>query len=101
MFYVLLYVANCVRSSIAIILMGKRELVALLNLSSWCFVMVERLFLAVPQGCLRFVIVVFPRTLLLSFWCGACSISAIGESNGKSQLAKYFQNSYALESYGG
>ena len=41
------------------------------------------------------------RTLLLSFKCGACSISAIGESNGKSQLAKYFQNSYALESYGG
>ena len=50
----------CARSSIAIILMGKGELVALLNLSSWCLVMVERLFLAVPQGCLRFVIVVFP-----------------------------------------
>ena len=48
-----------VHSSIAIILMGKRELVALLYLSSWCLVMVERLFLAVPQGCLRFVIVVF------------------------------------------
>ena len=40
--------------------MRKRELVALLNLSSWCLVMVEGLFLAVPQGCLRFVIVVFP-----------------------------------------
>ena len=40
--------------------MVKRELVALLNLSSWCLVMVERLFLAVPRGCLRFVIVVFP-----------------------------------------
>ena len=50
----------CVRSSIAIILMvGKRELVVLLDLSSWCLVMVERLFLAVPQGCLRFKIVVF------------------------------------------
>ena len=49
-----------VHSSIAIILMGKRELVALLNLSSWCLVMVERLFLAVPWVCLRFVIVVFP-----------------------------------------
>ena len=48
-----------VHSSIAIILMGKRELVALLNLSSWCLVMVERLFLAVPLGGLRFVIVVF------------------------------------------
>ena len=49
-----------VHSSIAIILMGKRELVVLLNLSSWCLVMVERLFLAVPGGCLQFVIVVFP-----------------------------------------
>ena len=48
-----------VHSSIAFILMGKRELVALLNLSSWCLVMVERLFLAVPQGCLQFVIAVF------------------------------------------
>ena len=38
--------------------MGKRELAALLNLSSWCLVMVERLFLAVSRGCLRFVIVV-------------------------------------------
>ena len=57
-----------VHPSIAIILMGKRELIALLNLSSWCLVMVERLFLAVPQGCLRFVIVVFPdHTHLLFF----------------------------------
>ena len=48
-----------VHSSIAIILMGKRELVALLNLSFGCLVMVERLFLAVPRGCLGFVIVVF------------------------------------------
>ena len=57
----------CVRSCIAIILMGKRELVALLNLSSWCLVMVEQLFLAVPQGCLRFVIVVFPDHTHLLF----------------------------------
>ena len=57
-----------VHSSIAIILMGKRELVALLNLSSWCLMMVERLFLEVPQGFLRFVIVVFPdHTHLLFF----------------------------------
>ena len=39
-----------VHSSIAIILMGKRELVTLLNLSSWCLVMVERLFLAGAIG---------------------------------------------------
>ena len=57
-----------VHSSIAIILMGKRELIALLNLSSWCLVMVERLFLAVPRGCLQFVIVVFSdHTHLLFF----------------------------------
>ena len=57
----------CVRSSIAIILMGKRELVALLILSSWCLAMVGRLFLAVPRGCLRFVIVVFPDHTHLLF----------------------------------
>ena len=56
-----------VHSSIAIILIGKRELVALLNLSSWCLVMVERLFLTVPRGCLRFVIVVFPDHTHLLF----------------------------------
>ena len=56
-----------VHSSIAIILMGKRELIALLNLSSWCLVMVERLFLAVPRGCLQFVIVVFPDHTHLLF----------------------------------
>ena len=62
-----------VHSSIAIILMGKRELIALLNLSSWCLVMVERLFLAVPRGCLQFVIVVFPdHTHLLFFTNPSC-----------------------------
>ena len=34
-------------SSFAIILMGKRELVALLSLSSWCLLIVVWLFLAV------------------------------------------------------
>ena len=48
--------------------MGKRELVALLNLSSWCLLLVERLFLAVPRGCLRFVIVVFPVHTHLIFF---------------------------------
>ena len=57
-----------VHSSIAIILMGKRGLIALLKLSSWCLVMVEHLFLAVPLGCQQFVIVVFPdHTHLLFF----------------------------------
>ena len=56
-----------VNSSIAIILMGKRELVALLNLSPWCLLMAEWLFLAVPWGCLQFVIVVFPDSTHLLF----------------------------------
>ena len=56
-----------VLSSIAIIYMGKRELVALLNLF-WCLVMVDGLFLAMPWGFLQFVIVVFPdHTHLLFF----------------------------------
>ena len=60
--------------------MVKRELVALLNLSSWCLVMIERLFLAVPWGCLRFVIVVFPGhahlLLLMSrLLCLCCVVS--------------------------
>ena len=40
--------------------MVKRELVALLSLSSGCLVMVVWLFLALPRVCLRFVIVEFP-----------------------------------------
>ena len=54
--------------------MGKRELFAFLNLASWCLMMVERLFLAVPWGCLRFVIVVFPdHTHLLFFSTPRCN----------------------------
>ena len=67
-----------VHSSIAIILMGKRELIALLNLSSWCLVMVGRLFLAVPRGCLQFVIVVFPDHTHLLFLCSGAKIISQG-----------------------
>ena len=63
-----------VQSSIAIILMGKRELVALLNLSSWCLVKVEKLFLTVPRSCLRFVIVVFTDHTHLQFCFTICNI---------------------------
>ena len=49
-----------VPSSFAISLTGKRELVALLCLSSWCLVIVLWLFLALPWVSLQFVIVVFP-----------------------------------------
>ena len=60
-------------SSFAIILMGKRELVALLSLSSWCLVIVVWLFLAVPWVCLQFVMVVFPdHTHLLFLLTDAC-----------------------------
>ena len=61
-----------VRSSIAIILMGKREIVALLNLSPWCLVMVEWLLLVVPWDCLRFVIVVYPDHTHLLFLTSNC-----------------------------
>ena len=66
-----------VHSSIAIILIGKRELVALHNLSSWCLVMVERLFLAMPRCCLRFVIVVFPDHTRLLFLANVLSKAMI------------------------
>ena len=48
--------------------MGKRELVALLDLSSWCLVIVVWLFLAVSCVCLQFVIVVFPDNTHLLFF---------------------------------
>ena len=47
--------------------MGKRELVALLSLSSWCLMIVVWLFLAVPWVCLQFVIVIFPDHTHLLF----------------------------------
>ena len=49
-----------VHSSFAIILMGTRELVAMLKLSSCCLVIVVWLFLVVSWVCLQCVIVVFP-----------------------------------------
>ena len=58
----------CIHSSFAIISMGKRELVALFCLSSWCLMTVVWLFLLTPRVCLRFSIVVFPdHTHLLYF----------------------------------
>ena len=70
--------------------MGKRELIAmlnLLNLCSWCLVMVERLFLAVPRVCLRFVIVVFPDHTHLLFLRGW----------GRGQNSFFFQNMAKLQ----
>ena len=47
--------------------MGKRELVALLYLSSWCLVIVVWLFLAMLWVCLQFMIAVFPDHARLLF----------------------------------
>ena len=57
----------CVHSSFAIISMGKRELVALLCLSSWCLMIVVWLFLTMLCVCLQFLIVVFPDHTHLLF----------------------------------
>ena len=57
-----------VHSSFAIILMGKKELVASLSLFSWCLLIVVWLFLAVPWVCLQFVIVVFPDHTQITFF---------------------------------
>ena len=51
----------------AIILMGKREQVALLGSSSWCLVMLVWLFLTVSWVCLQFAILVFPDHTHLLF----------------------------------
>ena len=61
---------------------------ALINLSTWCLMMVEPLFLRVPQSCLRFVIVVFPDHTRLLFLCLLCLcvrlfICALWSSAGK------------------
>ena len=52
-------------------MMGKIELLAVLNLSSLCLVIVVWFFLVVPLVFLQFVIVVFPdHTNLLFFYTG-------------------------------
>ena len=64
----------CVHSSFAIPSIWKREVVALLCLSSWCLVIVMWLFLTM-RVCLQFVIVVCPdhthllflKVILISF----------------------------------
>ena len=56
-----------VHSSFAIILMGKRELVSLLSLSSWCLMIVGWLFLDVPWVCLQVMIVVFPDCTMFCY----------------------------------
>ena len=65
----LLFIILC-PSSVAITLMGKRELVALLLMSFWCLVIVSVLFffLTVPWVGLQCLIVVFPDHTHLRFY---------------------------------
>ena len=69
-----------VQSSFAIILIRKREQVALLSLSSLCVVIVVWLFLAVPWVCLQFVIVVFPDHTHYS-WLFGCAFASFMQQN--------------------
>ena len=72
-----------VHSSFAIIVMGKRELVASLCLSSGGLVSVVSLFLAMPRVCLQFVIVVFPIHTHFPFLTGKyCITPVVGISIG-------------------
>ena len=57
----------CVNSSFAIISMAKKELAALLCLSSLCLVIIVWLFLTMPRVRLQFVVVVFPDHTHLLF----------------------------------
>ena len=62
-------------------MMEKRELDALLSLSSWCLVIVVWLFLSVPWVCLQFVIVIFPNhTHLLFLGVIHANSDGLGES---------------------
>ena len=58
--------------------MGKRELIALLSLSSWCLVIVVWLFLAVSWVYLQFVIVVFPDHT--HYFCAIYNIDIMRQS---------------------
>ena len=70
-----------VHSSFAIILMGKRELVDLVSLFSWCLVIAVWLFLRVSWLCLHFaVIVVFPDHTHLLFLSSSVIFSQISYS---------------------
>ena len=67
----------CVHSSFAIISMGKRELVALLSLSSWRLVIVVWLVLTMSRVRLQFAIVIFPYHNHLLFWTVSFKLSCL------------------------
>ena len=65
-----------VHYSFSITLIGKREMVDLLSLSSWCLLSVMWLFLGAQWVCLQFVIVVFPDHTHLLFCIAALTCCA-------------------------
>ena len=85
-----------IHSSFAIILVGKRDLVALLSLSSWCLVIVVWLFLPMAWVCLQFVIVVIPDHTHLPIlqsvasYLGLYYLSMSHKNNDRLKWVKYF-----------
>ena len=77
--------------------MGKGKLVVLLSLSSWCLLMVVWLFLAVPWGCLLFVIVVFPDHTHLLFLGSEYPLYLLYMNTRLVTLKYGFHREYALE----
>ena len=55
----------------------ERELAALHSLSSWCLVIVVRLFLSVPWVCLQFVIVILTYYFWVSFMRTAMALASL------------------------
>ena len=82
-----------VHSSFAIILMGKRKLVALLSLSFWCLLKVVRLLLTVPWGFLQFVIVVFPDNTNLLFLGSEYPLYLLNMNHKSGDLETWFTSS--------
>ena len=75
--------------------------VALLNLSSWCLVMVEWFFLAVHRGCLQFVNVVFPdHTHLLFLYLKLCNAFSNVDADTQFEfLIKYLSENFGNTAY--
>ena len=63
----------CIHSGLTIISIGEENAGCFAFLSSWCLVVVVWVFLAMPWGCLRFVIVVFPDHTHLLFLSAVCN----------------------------
>ena len=87
------YALLCVHSSFAIILVGKRELVALIGLSSHSLVIILWLYLMAPRVCLQFVIMVFPDHTLLLF-LNRFVIVSTSEDHSEETVSEEIQSSF-------